>query len=546
LIQQSTVPALPVSTVPSALPLSSVPSFSEPPVYQPETITYSQSIPVQPQLAALAPLPVSTPTILPIAPVAESQPIYTQQSALLPTQIFTDASAVEGPRDIESLLDGLPESGTPYGSTASHRYSAVEEALPTQTSQPIYGTQQYSLPAEVIASEQIGSGYTIPAPVTPLASLTPIESVAPLASLTTIEPVAPLASLATAEPPALTAIEPLASVVSQPIYEPQAIEAAPLAPVEVASLGGGYFPMPRARPARIGPVFEQTAQAAVPAPAIEVASLAPIPSVRPQRLTTPLPKRRPVQLAALSGRAITDALALTAQPEMIEVEPVFLDDPSGKIASVEAPVIETAAATPYKIPEPPVADAPSLKVIEPKAPELPKAPKLAVASLQPKAVKPKAAAPKAAKPKAVQPKIVKPKAVQPKAVKPKAAVAAPRVEIAFDVGDLKELSGTSWRLSKLNGKDVPASAELHFDGGSGFAGGQGICNNYGGEFSETLKGDFDMSNIFSTETDCEHFRLEKKYIVALETASSYRMAPGLGELMLIGPDGKPIANFIAF
>jgi len=125
-------------------------------------------------------------------------------------------------------------------------------------------------------------------------------------------------------------------------------------------------------------------------------------------------------------------------------------------------------------------------------------------------------------------------------------VETPRLEIAEDVGDLKELSGTSWRLSSLRGEAVPASAELHFDGNSGFAGGQGICNNYGGEFSETLKGEFDMGNIFSTETKCENLGLEKDYIVALESASKYRMAPGLKELMLIGPDGKTLATFAAF
>ena len=55
-----------------------------------------------------------------------------------------------------------------------------------------------------------------------------------------------------------------------------------------------------------------------------------------------------------------------------------------------------------------------------------------------------------------------------------------------------------------------------------------------------------MGNIFSTETDCKDLRLEKDYIVALESASKYRMAPGLKELMLIGPDGKTLATFAAF
>jgi len=493
----STAPLLPQSSAPnsalspssSALPLSSVPTFEPAPVYSPEAIVSSQSIPVPQQVATLAPLPIATQAVTPV-PVTESAPLYNSQSTLLPTQVFTDAST-EAPRDIESLLDASPENSTPYGSTASHRYSAPEAPLQT-----LAVTPQYSLPVEVAASEGLDSStYTIPAPTAPVTTV--------------------------------SSIEPLATTVVQPVYEPQAIAAAPLEPVQVASLGDAYIPMPTPRPARIGPVFEQVTETATPAPAVEVASLGPIPNLRP-----------PVQLASLSGQAITDAPALTEPPVMIEVEPVFLNEPEVNAPKVEAPTIETAAlAPPVEAPKKPIIDAPTIKVEKPEAPKQPEAPKVSVASLAPKITTPKAVKPKAIEPKAIQPAVEKPKAAAP---------AAPRVEIAPDVGDLKELSGTSWRLSKLNGEIVPASAELHFDGGSGFAGGQGICNNYGGEFSETLKGDFDMSNIFSTETDCEHFRLEKSYIVALESASSYRMAPGLGELMLVGPDGKTIANFEAF
>ena len=499
-LPQSTLPALPpVSTPLSSVPqlssaLPSVAPLSSAPAYIPEAVAYGQTaIEQQPhtQLTALTPHIAGVEHALPTQ-IVQSQPVYTQQSTLLPTQVFTDASTADVPRDIEPLLAALPEDSVPYGSTASHRYSAAEEVQPSLASLPEYTPLQYSVPTELIAQETQGSVYTISEPVAPLPSI----------------------------------VEPLATIVDNPSYEQATLE-----PIEVASLGGGeYFPMPRARPAQIGPVFQEPVEvASIAAPAIQVASLAPIPTIRPARLSTPLPKRRPVQLASLSGNAITDAPALTEPPVMIQVEPVFLDEPDAAAEAVPEPKIEkieTAALAPkpepvpYKIPKPPVSAAPVLKA--PKVAKL-EEPEIAVAALQPKAV---------------QPKVV---------VEPKETIAdAPRLEIAPDVGDLKELSGTSWRLSKLDGEDVPASAELHFDGGSGFAGGQGICNNYGGEFSETLKGEFDMSNIFSTETQCEHFSLEKKYIVALETASKYRMVPGLDELTLIGPDGKVIASFEAF
>ncbi len=478
-LPQSTAPVVPpVSTLPASTPsLSSALSFSSAPVssvplapeYISETVAYGQTVIAQPhtQVAALTPYTADVQNVLPV-PIVQADPLYTQQSTLLPSQVFAEPST-DG-RDIELLLSALPEDSVPYGSTASHRYSAPEEVLPSLAALPEYTPEQYSVPTELIASETQGSLYTI------------------------------------SEPP-----QPLEAAIIEPSYQPTALE-----PIEVASLGGAYFPMPRARPARIGPVFQQQAEIApTVAPAVEVASLAPLPSIRPQRLTTPLPKRRPVQLASLSGSAITDAPVLTAPPVTIEVEPVFPDGPA-ITGAAPAPAVEEAAVEPYKIPKAPISDAPALEVIKPKESEL------TVAALQQEVTQSTNIAPKIS------------------------ASDAPRLEIAPDVGNLKELSGTSWRLSKLDGEDVPAPAELHFDGGSGFAGGQGICNNYGGEFSETLKGEFNMSNIFSTEIECEHFVLEKKFIVALETASQYRIIPGLNELTLIGPDGKAIANFEAF
>jgi len=250
------------------------------------------------------------------------------------------------------------------------------------------------------------------------------------------------------------------------------------------------MPFPRARPERIGPVFE----------AKVVAQSAPPRIAKPAAIrTSPLPLRRPLELITSTGRAITDAPALTEPPKMIEVEAVFVDELPNKTPPV--PSIETAALKPL------AAEKTLTDVSELSKPEV-KDVKKEIAALE-------------------QPKI-DPNTYDEVDETVVASVETPRLEIAEDVGDLKELSGTSWRLSSLRGEAVPASAELHFDGNSGFAGGQGICNNYGGEFSE------------------ENLGLEKDYIVALESASKYRMAPGLKELMLIGPDGKTLATFAAF
>lgn len=112
--------------------------------------------------------------------------------------------------------------------------------------------------------------------------------------------------------------------------------------------------------------------------------------------------------------------------------------------------------------------------------------------------------------------------------------------------DTSELSGTSWRLVEIDAAPVSVNAELHFDGSSGFAGGQGPCNSYGGEFVNTGKGRFSMADIFSTEIACSSLDLEKRYIGALENASVYKIAPGFSDLTLIDEGGRELARFKAF
>ncbi len=472
--QDATIQSSPILDIPGG-PLIDAGISTGVPTYTSETVAYSApvlseqtsySIPIPTttldaaQPAYVAPLPASQGTF-------STEPEYLPQSALLPTTIFSDASASNEVRDIEPLLDTLPQQSVPYGSSASHRYSAPVETV----------------------------------------SVVSVEADLPQYSAIVESPV-----------PGLIEAEPLAADFSTyPIAE--SVEAS----VEVASLGSSTFmPFPRARPARIGPVFEDKV----------VAQSAPPKAVQPAAIrTSPLPLRRPLNMITDAGRAITDAPALTEPPKMIEVEAVFVDELPEETKA--APVIETAALAP------PVAEKTMTDAVE-------SSPSVITSVKAKKPVEVKEPTVVAKEIAAIEQPKIDPDTYQEVKVTVVASVEAPRLEIAEDIGDLKELSGTSWRLSTLRGKSVPASAELHFDGNSGFAGGQGICNNYGGEFSETLKGAFDMGNIFSTETECKDLRLEKDYIVALESASKYRMAPGLKELMLIGPDGKTLATFAAF
>lgn len=467
-----------------------------------DQVTYSApQLPVARPAAPLVqqPMPMAKPAFPVIGgdPMPLPQSIATQsiapQSSALPTTIFSDASAVVGSSDI------VPLQSVPYGSTASHRYMAPEETmssvgipmaqLPVYSSEPVLQSvpqQQYSMPVEMIQTEIAETRFTV--------------------------------------------AEPIATV--------EMIET-----VEVAALGGTFAPMPRARPSTLGvsPLVETVAKAA---PTVAAA--------QPNNpLSTPLPSRRPVQYASVSGQAITDAPPLTAPPKMIEVEAVFLDElpteTQAEIAEIATDEIASDSIDMSALEDVQVETA-ALGSIDTLAPleievELPE-PVMTEEEAMAEVIE----TVEIAETVVTEPADLSTQMASIDTSKLSAPIVEdqPTVEIADDLGDLKELSGTSWRLEMLNGKDVPATAELHFDGSSGFAGGQGICNNYGGEFSETLQGSFDMGNIFSTETKCEHFGLEREYIVALEGASGYRTTPGQGELQLLDARGRVVATFAAF
>ncbi len=108
------------------------------------------------------------------------------------------------------------------------------------------------------------------------------------------------------------------------------------------------------------------------------------------------------------------------------------------------------------------------------------------------------------------------------------------------------LSGTSWTLSEMRGERVSAGTELHFDDASAFAGGQGPCNSYGGEFAGDGEGTFSMANIFATKTACASLAVEAAYIDALRTARRYEVADDAASMTLLDAGGQPVARFTAF
>ncbi len=416
-------------------------------------------------------------------PVDSTETAFTVSSNLLPAAVFADASASASFLPVETVPLDLPQSQpVAYGSTASHRYSADGRSF----SVPDFSKYTVQSAIDVIAAE-------------------------PLASL-----------LIRSEP--LEVVSVYAPVDFSDVGEPVTVEQSKPEPVEVASLDWSYSPVPRERPYRIDPAPTRVAvQKSAPDAVIknELAFLSPMPKARPQRFTTPLPESRPVQHAALSNTVKTDAGTGVLAPAKAKLTAAAIVDEGytevKDLPEDAAPEVLTASLKPV-----------SLKAAGADTPE-PSANKSGRSDTKVAAVLPKAIPSEKTSP-----------AQETFREKPV------RVEIADDVGDLKELSGTSWRLSKLNGKKVPASAELHFDGISGYAGGPGICSNYGGEFTETLQGDFEMGNVLAAQVECEHIALEKSYLSALETASGYRVAPGLAELVLLGPDGEKVASFVAF
>jgi len=247
------------------------------------------------------------------------------------------------------------------------------------------------------------------------------------------------------------------------------------------------------------PMPRQKTFVTVAAPQDNSPAMAPLPRQRPQptaksddyaTLSAPLPQprpeyKKPMAVATTSGEYVSiGALPEAGSPDGLKA-----------LESVGLPV-----------------DAPAMKVMRDVAPETP-------AAVQPV---------REARVRTIEPK-------------------APAMDKAAKIDSSgSELSGTSWRLVEVDMAAVSVNAELHFDGASGFAGGQGPCNSYGGEFVNAGQGKFSLSNIFSTDISCSSLAVEKKYLEALETANAYEIAPGFSDLTLLDGNGRKLATFKAF
>jgi len=111
---------------------------------------------------------------------------------------------------------------------------------------------------------------------------------------------------------------------------------------------------------------------------------------------------------------------------------------------------------------------------------------------------------------------------------------------------LASLSGTSWRVIEISGEEADITAELHFDGDSGFAGGQGPCNSYGGEYMNKTPGEFKMGGVFTTQLSCDVRTKELGYIASLRLAVAYETTPDLRMLSVLDDEDNVVLRFEAF
>jgi|GEM_PF-2342894 len=158
------------------------------------------------------------------------------------------------------------------------------------------------------------------------------------------------------------------------------------------------------------------------------------------------------------------------------------------------------------------------------------------------------ALPDASKPAAIMPEApaVEAPAVIPEPIQQASIRTEDVTSVDMPLGTPEDLSGTSWRLVQIGAEAVSVNAELHFDDSSAFAGGQGPCNSYGGEFMNMGPGRFSMENIFATKVACSGIDIEGAYIDALRVADRYETAADFNGLTLLGPEGEAVARFKAF
>ena len=481
------------------------------------------------------PAPPSTAT------VAEAvTPSYTQRTiaALEPATFGVETTAVEGLVYGESLtsssytvtsepisLEADVTDNQVYGEAASQPLSFESYTVDTV---PLTGSET-SLPANDETPEfetaTLSTSYIDTLPLIDASALSEepalVETIPALVS--TVIATEPLLNVAPIETAAFNAPETKALESAAPSYNGVEIISNDelLAAYSDAAPSVGFEQEPPALSGQYTVTSVERASVVATAPVVEIAALA-----APKTVASPLP--RPKQSAAVVTPVVLDLSPATA--------PLPRRRPSSAervYATLDAPVPQ-----PRPIYKEPMAVATTagnyVSIGALKDFDTPKAADGAVMADAKKMLKevPKASA------EGVQEASLRTVAPKPKALKMDKPV-------ALDT-ETSELSGTSWRLTKVDAAMVSVNAELHFDGSSGFAGGQGPCNSYGGEFINIGQGRFSMDNIFSTDVGCSSLDVEKKYLEALESAERYEIAPDFSDMTLLDAQGRAIAQFKAF
>ncbi len=520
----------------------SVPSFNDgsvdvTPIAAPQVATYTQRVQqAQPAYsAAPAPMPIDTGAIAFIEPSPSTYSVATIPSPVVPTSTLP-------------IIDTLAPASQPiFGVEAV----AVDEMVKTEPA-----TFDTDLSAEAYEiSTAFDSGFTV---VPTEQAYQPVPVAAPAPATSIAPAVIPVATPSTPQPSydasfSAGAVEIISNEEAIATFGGEEI------PAPLPSVGSSVFDNPDALPAT-GGQFQVLPQSNLdtPAPAVEEAgiietmwnslttqtasattTMAPIDADADRRAvvqTSPAPMRKavaptpapmPVKVAAIDYspqtaptprqrpvRAEASYATLTAplpQPRPAYKKPIAMATTAGNYVSIGAlPNIQTATLAAPKMPVDTMLPAAAMHGNAMVAPDT--APSIDVAMVTP-----------------------------PKPAKPAPTKATPAA-----LSKTSELSGTSWRLIEVNSAPIDANAELHFDGRSGFAGGQGPCNSYGGEFRNTGKGNFAMSNIFTTDVACPSSAVEKQYIGALEKAMTYKISRDFSDLMLLDDNGATVATFRAF
>lgn len=106
-----------------------------------------------------------------------------------------------------------------------------------------------------------------------------------------------------------------------------------------------------------------------------------------------------------------------------------------------------------------------------------------------------------------------------------AATAALAIPALADGGTLAALTGTNWRLTQLDGQPAAAGVTSTLVISADSVGGNGGCNTYGGDLTETPTG-IDISQVFSTMMACDGLSQEQAFFAALEATDAFALVDG--------------------